>query len=62
MTDADWKIIDALYKTVHKQGRLIEELQTRVCELERKVRELEAESESSRPVLELVGTTKGEEG
>lgn len=52
MSDADWQIIDALYKTLHRQGRAIEELESRCTELERRLRE--HETEDSRSTLRVV--------
>lgn len=62
MSDWLFETLDGLFKTIHKQGRRIEELETRLCELERRLREMpvERDSESSRPVLELVGTVRSE--
>ncbi len=39
MSDAIWETFDSLFKTVHRQGRLVEELQGRVSELERRLQE-----------------------
>ena len=37
MSDYVWETFNALFKTAHKQGRQIEELEARVLELERKL-------------------------
>ena len=34
-----WETFDGLFKTVHRQGRLVEALETRVRELERRLEE-----------------------
>ena len=39
MSDAIWETFDSLFKTVYRQGRLVEELEGRVIELERRLQE-----------------------
>ena len=39
MSDAIWETFDGLFKTVYRQGRLVEELERRVAELERRLQE-----------------------
>ena len=39
MSDAIWETFDSLFKTVHRQGRRVEELEARVLELERRLQE-----------------------
>lgn len=39
MSDAIWETFEALFKTVHRQGRMVEELEGRVAELERRLKE-----------------------
>ena len=34
-----WETFDGLFKTVHRQGRRVEELEARVAELERRLQE-----------------------
>ena len=41
MSDVIWETFDGLFKTLHRQGRRVEELEARVAELERRVVELE---------------------
>lgn len=36
MTQEIWETIDNLFKTVHRQARLVEELEGRLAELERR--------------------------
>ena len=38
-TDFIWETFDGLFKTLHRQGRLVEELETRIAELERRLEE-----------------------
>ena len=35
MSDVIWETFDGLFKTLHRQGRRVEELEARVVELER---------------------------
>ena len=39
MTEHIWETFDSLFKTVHRQGRRVEELEARVVELERRLSE-----------------------
>jgi hypothetical protein len=38
-TEYIWETFDSLFKTVHRQGRRVEELEARVIELERRLQE-----------------------
>jgi BMFP domain-containing protein YqiC len=38
-----WETFDSLFKTVHRQGRRVEELEARVVDLERRLNERAAE-------------------
>jgi BMFP domain-containing protein YqiC len=38
-TEYIWETFDSLFKTVHRQGRRVEELETRLAELERRLQE-----------------------
>lgn len=46
-----WETFDSLFKTVHRQGRRVEELEARVVELESRLQERAASVERQR-VLE----------
>jgi hypothetical protein len=37
-----WETFDDLFKTVHRQGRRVEELETRIADLERRLQERNA--------------------
>ena len=39
MSDVIWETFDGLFKTLHRQGRRVEELERRVVELERRLQE-----------------------
>ena len=39
MSDAIWETFDGLFKTLHRQGRRVEDLERRVVELERRLQE-----------------------
>ncbi|HKP71806.1 MAG TPA: hypothetical protein VJT82_02645 [Pyrinomonadaceae bacterium] len=39
MSDAIWETFDSLFKTVHRQGRRVEELEARISDLERRLAE-----------------------
>jgi hypothetical protein len=38
-TEFIWETFDSLFKTVHRQGRRVEELEARIVELERRLAE-----------------------
>ena len=39
VSDVIWETFDGLFKTLHRQGRRVEELEARVVELERHLQE-----------------------
>jgi hypothetical protein len=39
VSDAIWETFDGLFKSLHRQGRRVEELERRVVELERRLQE-----------------------
>ena len=39
VSDIVWETFDGLFKTLHRQGRRVEELEQRVSELERRLQE-----------------------
>jgi BMFP domain-containing protein YqiC len=39
VSDIVWETFDGLFKTLHRQGRRVEELEARVVELERRLQE-----------------------
>ena len=43
-TDYIWETFDSLFKTVHRQGRRVEELEARIVELERRLAERNAQA------------------
>jgi hypothetical protein len=51
-----WNTFEGLFKSLHKQGRRVEELEKRIIELERRLSDREAEVTGPRPILALVGT------
>jgi len=44
-----WETFDSLFKTVHRQGRRVEELEARVIDLERRLNERAASAEQKTP-------------
>jgi hypothetical protein len=44
-----WETFDSLFKTVHRQGRRVEELEARVHDLERRLNERAAATEQKTP-------------
>jgi len=44
-----WETFDSLFKTVHRQGRRVEELEARVIDLERRLNERAAAGEQKTP-------------
>jgi type II secretory pathway component PulJ len=54
-TEYIWETFDSLFKTVHRQGRRVEELETRLAEMERRLQERGMTGVSStKPVEQLV--------
>jgi hypothetical protein len=52
--EAIWETFDSLFKTVHRQGRRVEELEARVLELERRLQERPAQAPRAvEPVAEM---------
>ena len=49
MSDTVWETFDGLFKTLHRQGRRVEELERRVVELERRLQERAAGLASHQP-------------
>ena len=45
VSDIVWETFDGLFKTLHRQGRRVEELERRVSELERRLQERAAQVE-----------------
>jgi BMFP domain-containing protein YqiC len=43
VSDIVWETFDGLFKTLHRQGRRVEELEQRVVELERRLQERAAQ-------------------
>jgi BMFP domain-containing protein YqiC len=39
VSDVIWETFDGLFKTLHRQGRRVDELEARVVELERRLQE-----------------------
>lgn len=48
-----WETFDSLFKTMHRQGRRVEELEARVHDLERRLNERAAEQKSSQQPYEM---------
>ncbi len=44
-----WETFDSLFKTVHRQGRRVEELEARVIDLERRLNERAGATEQKTP-------------
>ena len=49
VSDIVWETFDGLFKTLHRQGRHVEELERRVSELERCLQERDARSQQAEP-------------
>lgn len=45
--DYIWETFDSLFKTVHRQGRRVEELEARVVDLERRLNERSVEQQKT---------------
>ena len=53
MSDFIWETFDGLFKTVNRQNRRVEELETRVADLERYLRERTA-PQQPKPIEQVV--------
>jgi BMFP domain-containing protein YqiC len=56
VSDIVWETFDGLFKTLHRQGRRVEELEQRVVELERRLQERSArepQAEASERVTQM---------
>ena len=61
MSDHIWETFDSLFKTVHRQGRRVQELETRIADLERRLHERVADGvQSSKPVEPVFGEMPAE--
>lgn len=56
MSDFIWETFDSLFKTVNRQGRRVEELETRVADLERHLQERAAAAHQQPKSIEQVIT------
>ncbi len=54
MSDFIWETFDSLFKTVNRQGRRVEELETRVADLEQYLRERAAPQQPKKPIEQVV--------
>ena len=59
-TEYIWETFDSLFKTVHRQGRRVEELEARVVELERRLQERPALAAQPPKQFEQVGEMPAE--
>ena len=59
MSDQIWETFDGLFKTVHRQGRRVEELEARITDLERRLQERAANVSSVQQPKHMT-TTLGE--
>ena len=59
VSDIVWETFDGLFKTLHRQGRRVEELEQRVVELERRLQE-RAARETQPEAVERIGQMPAE--
>ena len=52
-TEYIWETFDSLFKTVHRQGRRVEELEARIVALERRLAERNAQAQGPKPAATL---------
>ena len=48
-----WETFDSLFKTVHRQGKRVEELEARVVDLERRLNEKAEQQSTSKTPYEM---------
>ena len=48
-TEFIWETFDSLFKTVHRQGRRVEELEARIVDLERRLTERNVQAQGPKP-------------
>lgn len=48
-----WETFDSLFKTVHRQGRRVEELEARIVDLERRLNEKAEQQQSTKTPYEM---------
>jgi BMFP domain-containing protein YqiC len=53
VSDIVWETFDGLFKTLHRQGRRVEELEQRVSELERRLQERAEQKEAAERVAQM---------
>ena len=53
-----WETFDSLFKTVHRQGRRVEELEARVTDLERRLTERAAEQPKAPHIVNEMPTER----
>jgi BMFP domain-containing protein YqiC len=61
VSDTVWETFDGLFKTLHRQGRRVEELERRVIELERRLQEragFTAQPEAAERIVTQLPTEK----
>lgn len=49
MSEYIWETFDGLFKTVHRQGRRVEELEARIADLEQRLNERLAATQKPQP-------------
>jgi BMFP domain-containing protein YqiC len=54
VSDAIWETFDGLFKTLHRQGRRVEDLERRVVELERRLQERSIQKPHAAEAVERV--------
>ena len=55
-----WETFDGLFKTVHRQGRCLEEMEARLADLERRLSERAGAVSQPTPVERVVGEMPAE--
>jgi BMFP domain-containing protein YqiC len=58
VSDIVWETFDGLFKTVHRYGRRVEELEQRVSELERRLQERAAQTSQPEAVERIAQLTE----
>ena len=58
MSEYIWETFDGLFKTVHRQGRRVEELEARIADLEQRLNERQAQQQKPQAQQQISAVTE----